>query len=92
MTAAPQWKSELALLNPPALTQTLTSAGDVGDSEKQLGTEYLTGSAWQPQIPPKWGQHRYRDAVPSRFTDVARFSRRAFLEQRCPFRTYTHHL
>jgi hypothetical protein len=40
----------------------------------------------------KRGQHCNRDVVPTHFTDVVRFSQPAFLEQRCPFRTYTHHL
>jgi hypothetical protein len=46
----------------------------------------------QDPLLPKWGQRRGGDVVPSHFTDVARFLVRAFLEQRCPFRTCTHHL
>jgi hypothetical protein len=50
------------------------------------------GTMRQDPLLSKWGQHRYRDAAPSHFTDVARFLLRAFLEQRCPFRTCKHHL
>jgi hypothetical protein len=67
------------------------------ENESEFWTELMVdansiGTMRQDPLLSKWGQHRYRDVVPSHFTDVARFLGPAFLEQRCPFRTCTHHL
>jgi hypothetical protein len=42
------------------------------------------GSMRQDPLLSKWGQHRYRDIVPSHFADVARYGCCSFFGARIP--------
>jgi hypothetical protein len=93
-------KGSAFLPNPHGASNIGAPSDDANRSRKRIrvldgadgGCKFRWDNAPRPAAVEEVGTTSLWRRCPSSFTDVVRFLRLAFLEQRCPFRTCTHHL